>query len=39
LQTACLNQVIDNCYEISRKLFVPVIRQFIVENITETMFA
>ena len=39
LQTACLNQLINNCYEISRKLFVTVIRQFILENITETMFA
>ncbi|CCI27069.1 transposase (fragment) [Microcystis aeruginosa PCC 9809] len=39
LQTACLNQLINNCYEFARKLFIPVIRQFIMENITETMFA
>lgn len=39
LQTACLHQLINNCYEFSRKLFIPVIRQFIMENITETMFA
>jgi hypothetical protein len=39
LQTAGLNQLINNCYEFARKLFIPVIRQFIMENVTETMFA
>lgn len=39
LQTMCLEGVIDNCYEISRQLFVPVIRQFILDNLTESIFA
>lgn len=39
LQTMCIRGLIDNCYEISRQLFVPVIRQFIVENLTSSTFA
>ncbi|CAN5585211.1 transposase [soil metagenome] len=39
LQTLCINGLINNCYEISRQLFVPVIRQFILENVTEATFA
>ena len=35
LQTMCINGLLNNCYEISRQLFVPVIRQFILENVTE----
>lgn len=39
LQTMCIKGLINNCYEISRQLFVPVIRQFILENVEETAFA
>lgn len=39
LQTWCVQGVIRNCYEISRQLFVPVIRQFIWEHATEATFA
>ena len=39
LQTMCINGLLNNCYEISRQLFVPVIRQFILENVTEFTFA
>ena len=39
LQTMCINGLINNCYEISRQLFVPVIRQFILENVTAATFA
>jgi hypothetical protein len=39
LQTMCIRGLIHNCYEISRQLFVPVIRQFIRENLTVSMFA
>ncbi len=39
LQTLCLKGLIKNCYEISRQLFVPVIRQFILDNLTEVTFA
>ncbi len=39
LQTMCIKGIINNCYEISRQLFVPVIRQFILENVEETAFA
>lgn len=39
LQTLCINGLINNCYEISRQLFVPVIRQFILENVTKATFA
>ena len=38
LQTLCFKGVIQNCYEISRQLFVPVIRQFILEHLTEATF-
>jgi hypothetical protein len=38
LQTLCIQGLINNCYEISRQLFVPVIRQFILENVTEITF-
>ena len=39
LQTLCIKGLIQNCYEISRQLFVPVIRQFILDNLTEATFA
>ena len=39
LQTLCIGGLINNCYEISRRLFVPVIRQFILENLNATAFA
>lgn len=39
LQTLCSQGVIDNCYEISRRLFVPAIRQFILENLAEFTLA
>jgi hypothetical protein len=39
LQTLCIHGVIGNCYEISRQLFVPVIRQFILNQATEATFA
>jgi len=39
LQTLCLQGVINNCYGISRQLFVPVIRQFILDNLTESTFS
>jgi len=39
LQTWCIQGVIGNCYEISRQLFVPVIRQFILDHATATTFA
>jgi hypothetical protein len=39
LQTLCTKGVIKTCYEISRQLFVPVIRQFILDNLTEDTFA
>jgi hypothetical protein len=32
LQTLRINDLIDNLYQISRELFVPVIRQFILDN-------
>ena len=32
LQTLRINDLIDNLYQISRQLFVPVIRQFILEH-------
>ncbi|MEM9003952.1 MAG: IS701 family transposase, partial [Cyanobacteria bacterium P01_F01_bin.86] len=31
--------IINNCYEISRQLFVPVIRQFILDNVAESTFS
>jgi hypothetical protein len=39
LQTLSFQGVIRNCYEISRDLFIPVIRQFIVDHATEATFA
>jgi hypothetical protein len=39
LQTMCIKGMIDNCYEISRQLFIPVIRQFILDNLTESTFS
>lgn len=39
LQTMQIKGTINNCYEISRQLFVPVIRQFILENLTADAFA
>lgn len=38
LQTLCLQGVIKNCYGIARQLFMPVIRQFILDNLTESTF-
>lgn len=39
LQTLSLQGVIRNCYEISRDLFIPAIRQFIADHATEATFA
>lgn len=39
LQNLFLRGVIRNCYEISRDLFIPVIRQFIADHATEATFA
>ena len=39
LQHWCFQGAIGNCYEISRQLFVPIIRQFILEHLDETTFA
>lgn len=39
LQTLVIQGVIHNCYEISRELFIPVIRQFILEHLTESALA
>ena len=39
LQTLCIQGLLNNCYEISRQLFVPVIRQFILENLDDPVFA
>jgi Transposase DDE domain len=33
LQTMRIEGLIDNLYQISRELFIPVIRQFILENL------
>ncbi|MGF1517226.1 MAG: transposase [Nodosilinea sp.] len=38
LQTICIQRVTNNCYELSRQLFVPTMRQFILENLTEATF-
>lgn len=35
LQTMRVEGLIENLYEVSRQLFMPVIRQFILENLTE----
>jgi len=37
LQTMRVEGLIDNLYQVSRQLFVPVIRQFIVENLSQPM--
>lgn len=39
LQTMRIKGMINNCYEISRQLFVPVIRQFILDNLTDSAFS
>lgn len=39
LQTLCFQKIIGNCYEISRQLFVPIIREFILENLDEAAMA
>ncbi|MEO1144693.1 MAG: transposase [Cyanobacteria bacterium J06638_22] len=39
LQRLCVQGALRNCYELSRRLFVPIIRQFILENLTEFTFA
>jgi hypothetical protein len=39
LQTMRIKGMINNCYEISRQLFVPVIRQFILDNLTDSTFS
>ena len=33
LQTMRVEGLIDNLYQVSRQLFIPVIRQFILENL------
>jgi len=37
LQTMRVEGLIDNLYQVSRQLFVPVIRQFIQENLSRTV--
>ncbi len=37
LQTMPVEGLIDNLYQVSRQLFVPVIRQFILENLSQPM--
>lgn len=37
LQTMRVEGLIENLYEVSRQLFIPVIRQFILENLTESI--
>jgi ABC-type sulfate transport system substrate-binding protein len=39
LQTMRIKGMLNNCYEISRQLFVPVIRQFILDNLTDSTFS
>ena len=39
LQTMCIQGIIDNCYELSRQLFVSAIHQFIQENLAKPLFA
>jgi hypothetical protein len=36
LQTLRIHDLIDNLYQISRELFIPVIRQFILDHHTQT---
>ena len=33
LQNMCFEGLIDNVYQVSRELFIPVVRQFIAENL------
>ena len=35
LQTMRMEGLIDNLYQVSRQLFIPVIRQFILKNLPE----
>ncbi|MCY7284137.1 MAG: hypothetical protein LH679_12005, partial [Cyanobacteria bacterium CAN_BIN43] len=35
LQTMRIEGLIDNLYQVSRQLFIPVIRQFILKNRSE----
>jgi hypothetical protein len=37
LQTMRVEGLIDNLYQVSRQLFISVIRQFIQENLPETV--
>ncbi|NJP11571.1 MAG: transposase [Leptolyngbyaceae cyanobacterium RU_5_1] len=37
LQTMRVEGLIENLYEVSRQLFIPVIRQFILENLTNSV--
>jgi hypothetical protein len=37
LQTMRVEGLIDNLYQVSRQLFVPVIRQFIINNLPQTV--
>lgn len=37
LQTMRVEGLIDNLYQVSRQLFVPVIRQFIIQNLSQVV--
>ena len=37
LQTMRVDGLIDNLYQVSRQLFVPVIRQFILDNLAQPL--
>ena len=37
LQTMRVEGLIDNLYQVSRQLFVPVIRQFIIQNLPQSL--
>jgi hypothetical protein len=39
LQTMRIEGLIDNLYQVSRQLFIPVIRQFILKNLPEPALA
>jgi len=39
LQTMRVEGLIDNLYQVSRQLFVPIIRQFILEHLAKPMAA
>ena len=39
LQMMRVDGLIDNLYQVSRQLFIPVIRQFILENLTQSLSA